>query len=95
MELLLSLSKHTNNSIAEMLKMPFERVLAIYNALISVMDQERTAQEKQQNEALNGKNPYGNMPGLSRNPMGQMQGQVNSMMNNMKSAVPSFGSFHF
>lgn len=97
MELLLSLSKYTNNSIAELLPMPFERVLMIYNALASLMEQEKQYQEKQQQDSMKGYGLSGlgkNMSGLAKNPMGNMQGQINSAMSSMRSSIPNAGSFH-
>ena len=95
---MLCLSKHTHNSVAEMLKMPFETVKAMYNALISIVEQENEHTKKQQQEAMNGnngltKNPMGNMSSMSNNMMGQARNMMNNMTSNFK--MPNnIGGFH-
>lgn len=51
MELLLSLSKETNNSVAELLKMPSHFVLGMYNALRRILKKEAEAREKAEKKA--------------------------------------------
>ena len=46
MELLLNLSKETNNSVAEMMKMPSHFVIGMYNALRRILEKEKDAREK-------------------------------------------------
>lgn len=46
MELLLVLSKETNNSVAEMLKMPAHFVVGMYNALRKILEKEKKAREE-------------------------------------------------
>ena len=51
MELLLSLSKETNNSVAEMMKMPSHFVIGMYNALRKILEKEKKAQEEAEKKA--------------------------------------------
>ena len=46
MELLLSLSKETNNSVYELLKLPAHYVLGMYNSLKAIMRKENEEQKK-------------------------------------------------
>lgn len=94
---MLCLSKHTHNSVAEMLKMPFETVKSMYNALISIVEQENEHTKKQQQDAMgvnNGltKNPMGNMSSMSNNMMSQARNMMSNATSNFK--MPNFGGFH-
>lgn len=94
---MLCLSKHTHNSVAEMLKMPFETVKSMYNALISIVEQENEHTKKQQQDAMDGnngltKNPMGNMSSMSSNMMSQARNMMSNATSNFK--MPNFGGFH-
>lgn len=66
MELLLSLSKETNNSVAELLKMPSHFVIGMYNALRRVLKKEEEAREKAEKKqaASSPKMPSISMPSM-------------------------------
>ncbi len=51
MELLSTLSKHSNNSVAEMLPMQFEVVWGLKNGLESVFKKEAEMQKKEEEKA--------------------------------------------
>lgn len=94
---MLCLSKHTHNSVAEMLKMPFETVKSMYNALISIVEQENEHTKKQQQDAMGGnngltKNPMGNISSMSSNMMSQARNMMSNATSNFK--MPNFGGFH-
>mgnify|MGYP000852137835 FL=1 len=74
--------------------MPFERVRMLYNALISLLEQEKKAVDKQQQD--NGTMNPANMQGLMKNPMSGISNQANSLIGNAMSnfKMPSIGSFH-
>lgn len=70
MELLLVLSKETNNSVAEMLKMPSHFVVGMYNALRRILDKEakarKEAEEKQSKSMSTSSMPHINMPSMPK-----------------------------
>ena len=81
------MSKNTSNSVAELLPMPMERVLAMYNTLVDITKKEQEASEKQQKEAMGGNS--------SMNPnrmMAGMNNQVSSMTSRINSGIPSMPS---
>jgi hypothetical protein len=51
MELLLSLSKETSNTVAEMMKMPSHFVIGMYNALRKILEKEAKAREEAEKKA--------------------------------------------
>jgi hypothetical protein len=70
MELLLVLSKETNNSVAEMLKMPSHFVVGMYNALRRILDKEakarKEAEEKQSKGMSTPSMPHINIPSMPK-----------------------------
>jgi hypothetical protein len=51
MELLLSLSKETSNTVAEMMKMPSHFVIGMYNALRKILEKEAKQREEAEKKA--------------------------------------------
>lgn len=70
MELLLVLSKETNNSVAEMLKMPAHFVVGMYNALRKILEKEKKARDEAEKTQKNSMNmpsmPHISMPAMPK-----------------------------
>ena len=70
MELLLILCKETNNSVAEMLKMPAHFVVGMYNALRRILEKEKKARDEAEKAQKNGMNipamPHISMPSMPK-----------------------------
>lgn len=76
MELLLTLSKHTHNSFSELMKLPFEYVYGLWNALIRVTNREREEAEKEREN----NNSIPSAPAVNINSyMSQAKAMANSM----------------
>lgn len=76
MELLLTLSKHTHNSFTELMKLPFEYVYGLWNALIRVTNREREEAEKEREN----NNSMPSAPAININSyMSQAKAMANSM----------------
>ena len=70
MELLLILCKETNNSVAEMLKMPAHFVVGMYNALRRILEKEKKARDEAEKAQKNSMNmptmPHISMPTMPK-----------------------------
>ena len=70
MELLLVLSKETNNSVAEMLKMPAHFVVGMYNVLRKILEKEKKARDEAEKTQKNNMNmpsmPHISMPSMPK-----------------------------
>lgn len=78
MELLLTLSKHTHNSFSELMKLPFEYVYGLWNALIRVTNREREEAEKER------ENQSSSMPSAPAVNINSYMNQARAMANSMK-----------
>jgi hypothetical protein len=77
MELLLTLSKHTHNSFSELMKLPFEYVYGLWNALIRVTNREREEAEREREN-------NNSMPSAPAVNINSYMSQAKAMANSMK-----------
>lgn len=77
MELLLTLSKHTHNSFTELMKLPFEYVYGLWNALIRVTNREREEAEREREN-------NNSMPSAPAVNINSYMSQAKAMANSMK-----------
>ena len=100
LEIIVSLSKNTANSIEDIMEMQMDKVLALHNTLANLAEKERAESEKQKDEQLGSankmlKNPGFNMPNMSNlGNFGNMQSQINRMSSSFNTSQLNLGNFH-
>lgn len=93
LELLVSLSKNTANSLTDLMQLPMDKVLAYHNTLANLAEKEREESEKQKDEQLAStkgmlKNPGFNMSGI-QGQMSQMGKMASSFTGGKAPTLPS------
>jgi hypothetical protein len=100
LEIIVSLSKNTANSIEDIMEMQMDKVLALHNTLANLAEKERAESEKQKDEQLGSankmlKNPGFNVPNMSNlGNFGNMQSQINRMSSSFNTSQLNLGNFH-
>ncbi len=96
LELVVSLSKNTANSIDVIMNMQMEQALALHNTLANLAEKERAESEKQKDEQMASAKGMMKAPGFN---MGGIQSQFNKMSSGMKMpsmpSMPNMGNIKF
>ena len=95
LELIVSLSKNTANSVEAILGMQMDKVLGLHNTLANLAEKEKEASEKQKDEQMKSANGMMKNPGFN---MSNVQSQMNRMTSGIKMPqgiqMPSMGNMH-